>query len=242
MLEADTLVVSAVLLFLAALVQGYFGFGFGMAAMAGLTFTAELLHAAGVVNLIGLVLSAWIGWQLREGILWPLVWRMMGPLVVGVIIGVTALSSLDGTLMVRVLGVAIVAISGWNWASPSLRSSESAALDRLAALVGGLLGGAFNAGGPPLIAHLFRHPEHPDRLRATLQALFLGISLTRLPVAAAQGLITTAIWIDFALALPITLAAVALGDRLARRTDPSRFRRWCWLGLGLMGVALIVTA
>lgn len=242
MLDAETLLLTASLLFLAAFVQGYFGFGFGMAAMAGLTFTADLLHAAGVVNLLGLVLSAWMGWQLREGILWSLTWRMMGPLVVGVVIGVSALSTLDGTLMVRILGVAIVAISGWNWFSPSLRTSESAGLDRLAALVGGLLGGAFNAGGSPLVAHLYRHPEHPDRLRATLQALFMGISLTRLPVAAAQGLITSAIWLDFALALPITLAAVALGDRLARRTEPERFRRWCWFGLGLMGLALILTA
>ena len=36
--------------------------------------------------------------------------------------------------MVRTLGAAIVGISAWNWFSPSLRTTESATLDRVAAL------------------------------------------------------------------------------------------------------------
>ena len=130
----------------------------------------------------------------------------------------------------------------WNFFAPALRTTESAWLDRLAALVGGSLGGAFNTGGPPLVAHLYRHPDHPERLKATLQALFIGIGVSRLPIAAAQGLLDAAIWRDALLSVPLIVGALIAGDRIARRSDPERFRRACWVGLAAMGAALFAAA
>ncbi|MDH3685356.1 MAG: sulfite exporter TauE/SafE family protein [Myxococcales bacterium] len=226
----------------AATVQGFLGFGFGMAAMAGLTFTHDIVHASGVVNLTGGVLTSVMVWQLREHVDWPTVRRIVPALLCGVALGVFALGNVDREWMVRILGVTIVAISVWNLAAPSLQEHASLAADLAAGFLGGVLGGAFNTGGPPLIAHLYRREAEPVALKATIQSIFLGISLSRAPIAAASGLMGGGVWRDAATALPLAFVGLWAGHQLSRRLSPERFRRAAWLALGLLGVVLFVRA
>lgn len=232
-------IANLVIVITAALLQGFFGFGFGIAAMAGLTLNQDLVHAAGVVNITGVVIVGQTVLRLRRRILRRPVLRMLPAALVGVALGVTALGQVEGELMVSILGVSIVLISAWNLANPRLRSRESPWLDSAVGVLGGLLSGAFNTGGPPFIVHLYRRPEHPEALKATIQCLFLAMGLSRLPVAAAQGLLTGSVWGDAALLTPAAILGVVAGTSLARRVEPSRFRRACWIALGLLGLALL---
>lgn len=238
---ADAIPNLAILL-VAALLQGFFGFGFGIVAVSGLTLTQDLVHAAGVVNITGILITGWIALQLRGHLLRRLTLRMLPPALVGVLVGVTALQRIERDLMVSILGASILVISVWNLARPRLRSRESPWLDGTMALLGGLLGGAFNTGGPPLIIHLYRRPENPEALKATIQSLLLGMGLVRLPMAAAQGLLDESIWADAATTAPAVVVGVIIGIALARRIQPDRFRRACWIGLGLLGIGLLVEA
>ncbi len=234
----DALLSMAILL-IAAFVQGFFGFGFGIVAMSGLTLTQDLVHASGVVNITGIVLVAWMTFQLRSHILRKLALRILPAIVLGVFLGIAALQHMDRASMVSILGVTIVAIAAWNLVQPNLRSRESAWLDNLVGLLGGLLSGAFNTGGPPLIIHIYRRPENPLVLKATVQSLFLAMGLSRLPLAASRGLLSGSIWAEAALMIPAVVVGVAIGVALAERTHPDRFRRACWIGLGLLGIGLL---
>jgi uncharacterized membrane protein YfcA len=240
MLPLADAISSLAILLAASLIQGFFGFGFGIVAMSGLTLTQDLVHAAGVVNITGILSIGWIAFQLRRHVLRKLALRMLPPVLLGVLVGVTALRHVERDLMVSLLGVSVLAISVWNLARPRLALSESPRLDRTVALLGGLLGGAFNTGGPPIIIHLYRRPENPEALKATILWLFLAISLSRLPVAMAQGLIDESIWVEAATTAPAVIVGAATGVALARRIRPDRFRRACWIALGLLGVLLLV--
>jgi uncharacterized membrane protein YfcA len=242
MLPLADAISSLAILLAASLIQGFFGFGFGIVAMSCLTLTQDLVHAAGVVNITGILSIGWIAFQLRRHVLRKLALRMLPPVLAGVLVGVTALRHVERDLMVSLLGVSVLAISVWNLARPRLAPSESPRLDRAVALLGGLLGGAFNTGGPPIIIHLYRRPENPEALKATILWLFLAISLSRLPVAAAQGLIDESVWMEAALTAPAVVAGAATGVALARRIQPDRFRRACWIALGFLGVLLLVGA
>lgn len=233
---------SAGVLFAAALCQGFFGFGFGILAMSGLTAIHDLIHAAGVVNLSALLLTGSHALHLRRAILWPVVGRILPGILVGVVLGVAALGAFEGELMVRLLGATIVAIAVWNLAAPSLRTRDSALWDAGAGLLAGLLGGAFNTGGPPLVAHLYRRADAPEALRATIQTAFLTIGLARLPVAASQGLMARAVWWDALASAPVVLAALFAGAVLARRLGAERFRRWSWVAFGLLGLVMLSTS
>jgi uncharacterized membrane protein YfcA len=236
----EALALLVAILALAAVVQGFLGFGFGIVAMSGLTLSHDLLHAAGVVNLTGILVAATVLWRLRAHVLWWPALRMLPAIVVGIGLGVTALRTLDGEIMVRVLGATIVAISAWNLWTPRLRRRESAPADVALGLLGGCLAGAFNTGGPPLVAHLYRRPDPPDAVKATIQVLFLTMSSVRAPVAAAQGLMSAAIVRDALLSALFVVAGILVGIRLARRLHPDQFRRVSWTALGTLGLALLL--
>ncbi len=233
---------SALIVLFAAAVQGFLGFGFGIVAMSGLTLSVDLLHAAGVVNVTGMLVTSSVFWALRHGTLWRRVGRILPGMVAGVAIGVTALGHLDREWMVRALGVTVVGISAWNLLARGLRPPRDARIvDLGVGLVSGMLGGAFNTGGPPLVAHLYRRPEPPDSIKATVQVLFLSVGLTRLPLATAQGLMDASIWRDSLLAAPFALAGLALGIAAGRRLGAERFRRVAWVALGTLGLALLAS-
>jgi uncharacterized membrane protein YfcA len=239
--ELSDAITTAGILLVAALTQGFLGFGFGIVAMTGLTLSRDLLHAAGLVNVSGILVTGSVLLALRRDILWRPALRIAPWILVGVVVGVSALDSLDRELMVRTLGVTIIAISLWNLRSASPSSGESSLWDGLAGLIGGLLAGAFNTGGPPIVAHLYRRPDPPQAIKATIQLVFLTMGLIRLPTASAQGLMTAAIWTEAALAAPFALGGLLSGIWLGRRVSPTRFRQASWIALGGLGAVLVLS-
>jgi uncharacterized membrane protein YfcA len=235
-LDAPALIVLGV----AAFVQGVFGFGFGIIAMAVLTMTHDLAWASGIVNLTTFVLSGIILARLRGGTLWRVVGRLLPGVVVGLILGTAALAWADRDLLVRLLGVTIVAVAAWNLADVRPPARESLAADTVAGLAGGFLSGAFNTGGPPVVARLYARPEAPERLKATMQVVFLVMGVLRVPVAAAQGLFSAAVLRGALIGVPVVALGTILGVAFARRFDAARFRRACWAALGVLGAVLLV--
>lgn len=239
--EPSELALSAAIGMTGAFAQGFLGFGFAIVAMAGLTVSRDLLQAAGVVNLTGILVAGSLLTALRREVLWRPALRIVPFVLVGVALGVSALGSLDRDFMVRALGVTIAAISLWNVRTPTLQTAEAPLRDGATGLLGGILGGAFNTGGPVIVAHLYRRPDPPQALKATNQLVFLSMGLSRLPIATAQGQITSSIWVEAAIIAPFVLAGLLVGTRLGRRISPSAFRRVSWLALGAMGVALVAS-
>lgn len=243
-MEIYALASSLLILTLAAVLQGFLGFGFGLLAMTALAFQFELAHAAGVVNLGAILVAGGGALRLRRAVLWPTVARYLPGILVGVALGLLALGRIDGSLMLPALGVVVIVIAGWNLVWPRRLPSTGFArhLTVPVGLLGGFLGGAFNTGGPPLVAHLYVRDENPDALRGTLQILFLSISLSRAPLAWSQGMLGAEILFHAMLALPCVLLGLGAGLRLGRRVSPRRFRRSAWFGLGVLGLALIANA
>jgi uncharacterized membrane protein YfcA len=237
MLPDGALATSLLVLF-ASFVAGFFGFGFGITATAGLSLTMDLVHAANVVNVASPFVASSLFWQLRAHVAWRSVRRIAPWLVAGVGTGVLALASVDGSLLVRVLGAFVVAVSLWNLSAKPLRVPESTLGDAVAGGLGGFFGGAFNSGGPPLIAYVYSRPGTPEQLKATLQALFLCATFARMALASAQGVMTHAVLWDAALATPFALAGQYAGNALSSRLSGERFRRLAWMGLLALGLVL----
>ena len=237
MLPDDALATSLLVLF-ASFIAGFFGFGFGITATAGLSLRMDLVHAANVVNIASPFVTASLFWQLREHVAWRSVRRIAPWLVLGVGGGVFALATFDGSLLVRILGVFVVGVSLWNLSAKPLRLPESTLADALAGGLSGIFGGAFNSGGPPLIAYVYSRPGTPEQLKATLQALFLCSTFARMGIASAQGVMTTSVLWEAALATPFAIAGQYVGNALSSRMSGERFRRVAWLGLLALGLVL----
>ncbi len=291
-MDIIALLPSLLLLALAAATQGFLGFGFGIVAMTTLAFLDQqpLQHLAGVVNLTGLLVAGGGLWQWRRAVLWRSVLRFLPGILLGVLLGVSALGGLPADFLLRALGLVVLLLAVWNLlrgrgathpAHPVDRadaadpvgsadatdsfdrperlpeashptqpvdragplpeaSSRAALLDGLVGFAAGVLGGAFNTGGPPLVAHLYRRPESPDALRGTIQALFLSISLCRAPVAWGHGMMSAEVLWHAACALPLVAIGLRVGATLGRRLPAWQFRRTAWYALGLLGFVLMI--
>ncbi len=234
----DGAALTAAIVLFASFLAGFFGFGFGITATAGLSLGMDLVHAVNVVNVSSPFVTASLFWRLRAHVGWRAVRRIAPWLVIGVAGGVLALAAFEGSLLVRVLGAFVVAVSLWNLSARPLRVPETTLGDAVAGGLSGLFGGAFNSGGPPLIAYVYSRPGTPDQLKATLQALFLCSTFARMAFASAQGVMSADVFWDAALATPFAVAGQYAGNALSSRLSPERFRRAAWLGLLALGVVL----
>jgi uncharacterized membrane protein YfcA len=107
-------------------------------------------------------------------------------------------------------------------------------------VVAGLLGGAFNFSGPPVILYAASRPWTKEETHATLQLYFLASNVVIVTGQALSGLTTAPIVLAAAAALPALAAGAVAGWALHRRVGEERFRRLVQLALVAAGVTLLL--
>ncbi len=234
------LIIMAVSIFVfAAWVEGFIGFGFGILAMGLLTLSRDVIFATAMVNIMAFCVSFSIMWPLRRKIKWLMTVPLLVFGLIGTAAGVEIVTSFNPDMLKRVLGVTIVVFAAWSYLDPR-QGHVSRIWSVPAGLLAGTLHGAFNTGGPPFIAYIYRHPFPPDTLKATIQILFVLLNLSRIPMLYSKGLFTEQVLISDAIALPLVVPATWIGIRLARRLSTERFRKVAWAAFALMGLWLTV--
>ncbi len=215
---------------LAGTVQGASGFGAGMVAMATLPFVWSLQQSAAVMSAVGLAITSSLAWQLRKEVKTDELLRLLLPCLVGVPVGVTFLTRLDGELVKAGLGAVLVGYglyalfgkqpkalsAGWGWPI---------------GLLAGMLSGAFQASGPPVVAYLTARGLEKDAFRGTLQAFFFLQGLLALGSYATAGIVNGQTLLWSASMIPTVLAGTFLGHKLAGKVDQETFRTCILVGL-----------
>jgi uncharacterized membrane protein YfcA len=136
------------------------------------------------------------------------------------------------------LGVVLIGFSLYNLIAPRLLAVQSDKLAYVFGLVAGILGGAYNANGPPVVIYGTLRRWSPDQFRASLQAYFLPTGLAILIGNALAGLWTPTVLRLYAYALPGMMLAIFLGGRLNRVIPGGQFNRVVYVLLIVMGVLL----
>ncbi|MHC5010480.1 MAG: sulfite exporter TauE/SafE family protein [Planctomycetota bacterium] len=239
----DVLPLLLVTVLLAGFTQGAVGFAFGMICMAILPLALDVEVAVPVVAILGLLTASLVLYASRAHAdprkFLPLV---LGGLV-GTPLGVAFLTAVDARWVLAALGVVLSAYAGHalfrEWRGPpegrGPRESVGNAWGAVAGTLGGMLGAAFNIGGPPAILFASARGWSPGAFRANLQIFFLSVSIFQLALLAWKGWMTPRVLQLGGLGLLAVAAGVALGHRAARRLDEVRFRRLVLvllLGLG----------
>jgi len=242
-MDIDTALILTLVFFLAAnLVQGFTGFGVGIVAVVGLSLIGEVIHATVLTNL-GSVVSV----SLVFGRLWRHAsWRHLWPVLVGMAtcipVGLMFLRTFGPThpeLVRRVLGLVVVAFSVWSLWGRSPTSHKMRWYVGLAAgMLGGMLGGAFTIGGPPMVAYIYSLPVSRDAMKASINACFVLGSTFRLMLVIAAGDVTRPVLVEFAWCLPAIVLGVVVGMVLARGVSTEGFRRIAWYAFGVLGLLL----
>jgi uncharacterized membrane protein YfcA len=226
--------------FAAVFVQSSIGFGFALVSMPLLVALLGIQIAAPLVALLALVAELFILIRYREGLNLNVVLQLTIAAVIGVPIGVLALGAVDEQIITALLGIILVAYALYALFSPHLPTLAGSRWAYGFGLVAGMLGGAYNTPGPPVI--LFGHSRRwpPAEFKGNLQGFFLINSLVVVGTHLLRGNFTGDVRQEFFLALPGLAVGMIAGFLLSNRLNAELFGKIVLVLLIVLGVSLIV--
>lgn len=230
---------AAGIIFLAAIVRGYSGFGFSLLSITALSL---IFPPAQVIPSI-FMLEVAASLHMLPGIWRDVHWRSLLPLIlgsfIGTPIGVYALANLPQAEMTLALAVFVLGATALLWRGFALSSMPSGPATLAAGTAAGLANGAFGIGGPPVILFYFASPAGHAVGRASLIAYFMITDVIGLGYFFRQGMVTGQNFILTLAFLPALLAGVWLGARSFKTADPAKFRK---IVLTILATLAVITA
>lgn len=221
---------------LSGFTQGLTGFGFGLVSMALLPLFLPFKDALVVVAVLNVAACATTFAATFRHFCWRRGLGLALGSVVGVPIGFHALVHLESQTLLHALGAVMVLFAttelllarrfpvrfpGWaGWP---------------VGVVSGALGGAFNIGGPPVIAYVYSQPWTKEQIVAVLQVVFGLSALMRLGLVAHSGLLRDDLLQLALISLVPMLLAILLGGRLLRLVPREQLKSGVFLFLLAIG-------
>lgn len=235
-----TIALASGLIFLAAIVRGYSGFGFSLLAITSLSLVFPPAQVIPAIFMLEIAASLHLLPSIWREVHWrSLGWLMVGT-VIGTPIGVYALANVPAVPMTLALSAFVLLATFLLWRGFALKSMPGAPATLAVGTATGLANGAFGIGGPPVILFYFASPAGHAAGRASLIAFFIMTDATGLIFLAREGLVTKEAGLLALAFLPALAAGVWLGARSFTTADPARFRKYV-LAI-LAGLALLTAA
>jgi uncharacterized membrane protein YfcA len=218
------------------------GFGAGLIAVGALALLMPDLHDVVVLLLlVNLPAELWVVASSRRLIAWRGVLVLFAGVAIGIPAGAWLLRAGRPEALLGALGAFLVLAGAAFLAAPApRRRSWPSWLGPPVGLLSGLLTGLFGTGGPPLVLYYQLGGTPKSEFRGQLMAIFLLMTLVRVPSYAGLGLITTPRLWSALLVMPAVLVGAVVGNRIHLELDEDVFRRLVSLALLAIGVLLLL--
>ena len=228
------------IIFLAVFVQSSVGFGFALVSMPllvsllGIQTSAPLVALLAAVSEVFILIRYWRALNLR------VVSQLIIASVIAIPLGVLALRELDAAIVTTALGVILVGYALYALISPQLPQLSGRGWAFGFGFVAGLLSGAYNTPGPPVIIFGNCRGWPPNEFKGNLQGFFLVNSSVVVVVHILSGNYTSDVWTNFLLAVPGLAIGLIAGFLLSKRINPELFRKIVLILLIILGIRLII--
>lgn len=226
------------ILFISTFTRSALGFGDALIAMPllalvlGMQIATPLVAFGASTIALTILLGEWRSVDIKAA------WRLILSSLVGIPIGLFFLKTAPESVIKGVLGVLLIAFGLLNLINPKLPTFRNEKLAYVFGLVAGVLGGAYNTNGPPVVVYGTLRRWSPDSFRSTLQAYFLPTGGTILISHGLAGLWTPDVLRLYVYALPFIMLAIYLGGRVNKVISSGRFNRIIYASLVVMGALL----
>lgn len=233
-----TLVVVVIILF-AALVRSTFGFGDALTSMPLLGIFISLQIATPLVALMSFTISICILARCWRDVVFSSAWKLIIATIIGIPIGLFYLKGSYDDVLKIVLALVILSFSIYKLAKPKLMRLRTERTSWFFGFFAGILGGAYNTNGPPVIIYGTMRKWTPAEFRATLQGYFLVTGIFIMLGHWSTDLWTAEVWGLFAICLPIILLGIFLGSRLHAKIPKGRFEGYVYYLLIVVSLVLL---
>jgi uncharacterized membrane protein YfcA len=236
------LLLAVAALTLSGFTQGLTGFGFGLVSMALLPLVLPFKDALVVVAVLNVAACATTFAATFRHFCWRRGLGLALGSVVGVPVGFHALVHLESQTLLHALGAVMVLFATTELLLARrypLRFPGWAGWP--VGVISGALGGAFNIGGPPVIAYVYSQPWTKEQIVAVLQVVFGLSALMRLGLVAHSGLLHNDLLQLALLALMPMLLGILIGGRLLRLVPREQLKSGVFLFLLAIGAKYLFT-
>jgi len=226
--------------FLAVFTQSVSGSGSALVAMALLPELVGMGVATPLVAAMAMTVEGCLLLRYHANLNLRAVWRLALASLVGIPLGMLALKRFDESAAMTILGIVIAAYA--VYALFELKPPEliHPAWGFAFGLLAGMLGGAYNTSGPPVVVYGNSRRWMPAEFKSNLQGFFLLNSALVVSGHALSHNFTQAVVKNYLIALPALALGILAGVSLDRIVNPDAFRKIVLVLLLAMGVRMII--
>jgi uncharacterized membrane protein YfcA len=237
----ETLLVAAILFF-ASFGQGLAGFGTALLAMPLLCPLIGVKLAAPLMTLSTILMQIVMLIRYRTQVSLGEIWRLVVASMIGVAIGIFSLRHVDEKFILAALGVVLVAYSLYSILAPEMPRIVNPNWSFAFGFASGVLGGAYNTDGPPVIVYGSCRGWEPAAFKSNLQGFFMFNAVAIVLAHAVNGNLTPQVWSLFLYAAPPIVIGAILGLSVDKWLKPELFRKIVLAFLLIVGVKLILSS
>ena len=234
------IIITAVILFLCAFIRSAVGFGDALLAIPFLGMIMSLPTASPVVALAGFVMSLGILVANRESVDFQSAWRLIVASLVGIPLGVLLLQAAPERVVKCVLGLVLVVYGMYNLITPGVPHVQHDKFAMPFGFIAGILGGAYNTSGPPVVIYGTLRRWSPEYFRATIQFYFFFTYVATMAGHWIARLWTPLVITLFLWALPGIGLGIYLGGKAHRLIPRPVFSRVIFCLLVVIGMFLLL--
>lgn len=239
MTGADDILAISGIIFFAATVKAIFGFGEALIAMPLLTWFIPIEQASPTVALISVVSGSSILIREWKHIHFRGALQMILPAMISIPLGVWLLRTADDRIVKFLLGLMILGFAVWSLQREHRQTLSHDRWAPLAGFLAGLLGGAYNTAGPPVVIYGSLRHWTPEKFRGQLQSFFSVCTIWVVIMHFSQGLITGQVLKNFLSSIPGLLLGLLAGYLVSKKIPAHRFREVIYYLLILIGLMLL---
>lgn len=237
-----SLTFACLVVFLAAIVRGFSGFGFSLLAITALSLIYTPAEIVPSIFMLEIAASL----NLLPSIWKDIHWKSLLPLMLGCLIatpfGVWALATVPAAPMQLALSIFVLIATALLARGFALKTMPGPIASTAAGAASGLANGAFGIGGPPVILFYFASPAGNIAGRASMIVFFIFTDVIGLANQSVHGLITQGAALRALFYLPALLLGVWLGARSFKSVDQGLFRKIVLAILAVLAVMIAVKA
>jgi uncharacterized membrane protein YfcA len=228
------------IIFSGSLIYATFGFGDALFAMPLLSLLIGIKTATPLMTLNGLTLAALMFARHYKEVHWKSARSLILSSFFGIPIGIYFLKNGNEHLTKLLLGFVITGVSVYNLFLSKEKAAISHKWSYVFGFLGGILGGAFNTGGPPIVIFGSLTGWSQSQFVGTLQGYFLPNDLFILFCQVLAGLQTKTVLYYYLIGLPFLFLGLFFGNKLHRKIPEGKFNQYIFMLLLLIGIVFIL--
>lgn len=242
MIDAWTAVWIVLILFMSQTVQAVTGFGLGIVAMSMfplvLASYTDGVCIAGMVSMVG---STVIAIRYRRHINFKLALPALCGYFVFALLATWLLASFDGRIFKRAMGVMLVLFAVYSlFFSKRMKIKPSPKNGVIAGSLGGLTGGLFSMGGPPVVAFMLSATDDNLAYLATIQFYFTVCNAYTLVMRLISGIMTVQAVYYSLLGLIGIAAGLLVGGKIFKLLNRGAMQKAVYVFMMVMGVWIAI--